>query len=132
MRKGFVIFVAIMSISWIAHSQPGTQDSIVTLPKWMAVQVLQDLERLDACDSNTVHLEKLLVMRTEEVALQERIAQSQQQQLANLNAILTAKAEQLTLNEAEVQYWQKQYRRQKRQKFAVGGVSLVVIILALL
>lgn len=118
--------------SSIAHSQNATQDSVVVLPKWMAVEVLKDLERLDQCDSNMIYFEKKLDIQARELGLQDRIILGQQEQIANLNEIIINKESIIIVNDKEVAYWRKQFRKQKRKKIIVGVVGLAVVALAVI
>ena len=117
-----------MLLSLIVHSQHVT-DSIVVLPKSIAIRVLQDLERLDQCDSE-IALEHLKIEKLiNQTRVQDRVILGQQEQLFNLKAISSNKDSIILVNDNKVKYWNKQYKKQKRQKFLVGGIGLLLIFL---
>ena len=118
-----------MLVSLIVCSQPVTQDSIVILSKRVAQAVLKDLERLDHLDSvnalNTLKIEKLI----KQSQLQDRVILGKQSQIFNLNQIVVNKDEIIIINSKEVEHWKDQYKKQRRQKFLIGGAGILLILL---
>ena len=115
-------------MSLIAHSQQGI-DSVVVLSKEVAVRVLQDLDRLTHCDSvNTLNELKMdnLIKQTR---IQDRIILGHQEQIFNFKQISSNKDSVILVNNDKVIYWEKQYKKQKRQKFLIGGIGILLIIL---
>lgn len=50
-------------------------------------------------------------------------------QIANQKTIILNKNKTINVKDEEVDYWAKQYRKQKRQKFLVGGIGILLIVL---
>jgi hypothetical protein len=99
----------------------------VILPKRIAIEIAKDLERLDACDSMSVlQVERIGILESQ-VTIQKGIALDRLEQIGNLQNIVDHNAEIITLGSEEVELWKKQYRKQKRQKFLVGGIGLGLI-----
>ena len=118
--------ISILLTSSIASSQNVT-DSVVILPKRIAIEVAKDLERLDLADSLLLITEKKMENMARELGMQDRIIAGQQSQIEGLNEIIENNGEQLATKDKETKYWEKQYKKQKRQKFTVAGIALVII-----
>ena len=95
----------------------------------MAIEVIKDFDRLDQADSTITLLELEIDSYVRQLTLQDRIVFGQQEQIESLNEIIHNKAEIISLSSEEVELWKKQYRKQKRQKCLVGGISLGLIAL---
>lgn len=115
-------------MSLTVYSQTAT-DSIVVLPKWVAIEVVKDLDRLDMCDSLLKLTEAKMENMAKELGLQDRIIIGQQTQLEQLNQVIANHQEKFNVSKEETKYWEKQYKKQKRQKFTVAGIALAVIVL---
>ena len=98
----------------------------------MAIEAIKDFDRLDLADSTIILLELEIVSYKSQMKLQERLALGLEQQIKYLKEVNDNNAEMLVLSSEEVEYWEKQYRKQKRQKFLVGGTGLLLTILALM
>ena len=97
----------------------------------MAIEAIKDFDRLDLADSTIILLELEIVSYKSQIQLQERFVSGQEQQIKYLAGINDNNAEMLVLSSEEVEYWAKQYRKQKRQKFIVGGIGIALIIFIL-
>ena len=129
MKIKLAILISLMWSSLIVYSQPATQDSIVVLSKRVAQEVLKDLERLDHLDSlnalNTLKIEKLI----KQTQMQDRVILGKQSQIFNLTQISINKDEIIVINAKEVNHWKDQYKKQRRQKFLVGGAGILLLLL---
>lgn len=118
-----------MFLSLTLYSQTDTADSVVILSKRVAIEVLKDLERLDRSDSirvlNELKIEKLIT----QTKVQDRVILGQQEQIFNYDEIVANKDGIINVKDLEVDHWEKQYKKQRRQKFLVGGIGLVLIVL---
>lgn len=98
----------------------------------MAKEVLKDLERLDQSDSvqrlNTRKIEKLI----KQARIQDQVILGQQEQVNNLNTIIENKDGVISLTNQETEHWKKQYKKQKFQKFLIGGIGLVLLVIVAL
>ena len=111
-------------------SQVDTVGNVLILSERVAKEVLKDLERLDQCDSvhslNTSKIQKL----ESELRIQNMVMLGSQEQIFNLNTIIGNKDGVIDLTNQETDHWKKQYKKQKRQKFLVGGIGLFLLVLA--
>ena len=121
-----------MLVSLIVLSQSDTADSVVVLSKQVAVEVLKDLERLDRSDSvralNELKIEKLI----NQTRVQDRVILGQQEVIFNLGDISLNKDSIINVNDLEVTHWKKEAKKEKRQKFLVGGIGIALIVLSFL
>ena len=104
-------------------------DSVVILPKPVAIEVAKDLIRLDEAEEEVVLLTHLMTVETRKVALQKSIVNEQSTLISNLESKIGLLQEKDTVRGEEITYWKKQYKKQKRQKFLVGGIGIALIIL---
>ena len=105
---------------------------MVVLPKWMAIEVIKDLDRLDLADSSIILLNLEIDGYVRQLGLQDRIILGHQEQIRNLNEIIVNRLDAIDIKEKEIAHWKKQYKKQKRQKFLVGGIGLGLVVLAVI
>lgn len=111
------------------YSQVNTVDSVVVLSKRVAVLVLQDLERLNNCDSLNALGEIKIDNLINQKEIQKSIIRSQKKQIDNLHLILINKDSVRKINKRQILFYQKEVRKQKRQKYIVGSIGVLLIIL---
>jgi phage terminase small subunit len=115
-------------MSLTAFSQVGT-DSVVVLPKATAIKVLQDLERKDQLEQEVDDLRDLLAVEAQKISIKEGIIDNYRQIEANM-AEQISRLNEITINkDSQIEHWRKQYKKQKRQKFIIGGVGLILVAL---
>lgn len=102
------------------------------LRKWVATEVAKDLIRLDQADSTIVSLNLEIDGYVRQLGLQDRVIAGHQEQIRNLNDIITNRLDAIDVKEKEITHWKKQYKKQKRQKFLVGGIGLGLVVLAVI
>jgi hypothetical protein len=104
-------------------------DSVVILPKSWATKVLQDLERKDQLETDNVELDSLLKIEVKKVAIKDGLINNYRQIEANMAEQISTLNE-ITINkDNQIEHWRKQYKKQKRQKFIIGGVGLILVAL---
>lgn len=122
--------ISCLLLSLTVLSQVDTVGNVLILSERVAKEVLKDLERLDQCDSvhslNTSKIQKL----ESELRIQNMVMLGSQEQIFNLNTIIGNKDGVIDLTNQETDHWKKQYKKQKRQKFLVGGIGLFLLVLA--
>jgi hypothetical protein len=103
------------------------------IPKRIAIEIAKDLERLDYTDSLNVLLSEDLNIKTQKILIQETIISDQSKVIANQKTQISLINTQGGLKDDQINYWKKEYKRQKRQKFLTGGIGLgLVVLLALI
>jgi hypothetical protein len=101
----------------------------VILPKSWATKVLQDLERKDQLETDNVELDSLLKIEVKKVAIKDGLINNYRQIEANMAEQISTLNE-ITINkDNQIEHWRKQYKKQKRQKFIIGGVGLILVAL---
>jgi reverse gyrase len=103
----------------------------VILQKWIATEIAKDLIRLDQADSTITLLEQEIDKYVRQLGIQDRVLLGKDVQIANLNEIISNHPLAMELKEEEVKHWKKQYKKQKRQKFIIGGVAIGLVVLSL-
>lgn len=101
----------------------------MVVPKVIATEIAKDLVRLDKADSLNTILEERLGIEVEKVSIQEAIISDQRRIITNKTDQIFLLRQQLDVNADMVKYWEKQYKRQKRQKFLTGGIGLGLIVI---
>lgn len=104
-------------------------DSIVVLPKRIAIEIVKDLDRLDQADSIVSLMEVEIVSYKNQLSLQQEIEQELNGKIQDLEKIIETNKNKDKVADKEIEYWKKQYKKQKRQKFLVGGIGLGVLAL---
>jgi phage terminase small subunit len=128
MRNALKLLMIFTFMSLTAFSQVGT-DSVVVLPKATAIKVLQDLERKDQLEQEVDDLRDLLAVEAQKISIKEGIIDNYRQIEANM-AEQISRLNEITINkDSQIEYWRKQYKKQKRQKFIIGGVGLILVAL---
>jgi hypothetical protein len=131
MKKEFATLIILLLMSLTAFSQSAT-DSVVVIPKAIAIEIAKDLERLDQADSMLVLKDQEINALVQKITIQDAISVNQVNQISTLRAILADSQEIIGLHQQEVEHWKKQYRKQKRQKFLVGSAGLALLVLTVL
>ena len=106
-------------------------DSIITIPKWMAIETTKGFDMLDLADTTIKLLEIDIVSYKSQIQLQERLVSGLEKQNEYLKEVNLNNAEIIALGSKEVEHWKRQSRKQKRQKFIVGGIGVALIIFIL-
>jgi phage terminase small subunit len=128
MRNALKLLMIFTFMSLTAFSQVGT-DSVVVLPKATAIKVLQDLERKDQLEQEVDDLRDLLAVEAQKISIKEGIIDNYRQIEANM-AEQISRLNEITINkDSQIEHWRKQYKKQKRQKFIIGGVGLILVAL---
>lgn len=128
MRNALKLLMIFTFMSLTAFSQVGT-DSVVVLPKATAIKVLQDLERKDQLEQEVDDLRDLLAVEAQKISIKDGIIDNYRQIEANM-AEQISRLNEITINkDSQIEYWRKQYKKQKRQKFIIGGVGLILVAL---
>lgn len=119
-------------LSSIAYSKADTDSSGVWLTKRVAIEVAKDLERKDELEEINLLNEEKMDNMARQLGIQDRIIDGQQKQIENLEEINTASEEISATKDKEIKHWKKQYKKQKRQKFLVGGIGIGLLVLAVI
>jgi phage terminase small subunit len=128
MRNALKLLMIFTFMSLTAFSQVGT-DSVVVLPKATAIKVLQDLERKDQLEQEVDDLNDLLAVEAQKISIKDGIIDNYRQIEANM-AEQISRLNEITINkDSQIEHWRKQYKKQKRQKFIIGGVGLILVAL---
>lgn len=129
MRKSLAISIILLLSSWTVSLSQGTDTSYVVVPKVIATEIAKDLVRLDMADSLNTILEERLDVEVRKVSIQEAIISDQRRIIDNKTDQIFLLRQQLDVNADMVEYWEKQYKKQKRQKFLTGGIGLGLIVI---
>jgi len=103
----------------------------VILQKWIATEIAKDLIRLDQADSTIALLELEIDGYVRQLGIQDRVILGKDLQIENLNDIIEHKDLVDVNKDREIKYLEKQVKKQKRQKFLVGGVAIGLVVLSL-
>ena len=113
------------------HSQTVTSDSVVILPKRVAIEITKDLQRLDLCKK--------------EQQVKDSIIQDYQHIITIKNKVITTLDSNQSLYKTQISNWvttdsirtrqvtglQKQVVKYRRERDAVAATSLLLIILSI-
>ena len=105
---------------------------MVILPKWRAELIINDLYRLDYLDSLN-ELNKSRIAMFERQLVDANIAIKEQRSIVDDYELVIGMQKSIRADlDDKVVYWKDAYKKAKRQKFVVGGVSLGLLVLILL
>ena len=99
------------------------------LPKRVATEIAKDLIRLDKAEDIIIILEDRLEIETQKVLVHEEIVNNQLEIIGQLDRQIVALNEIIRVKDDQIAHWKKQYKKQKRQKFLIGGVGIALVVL---
>jgi hypothetical protein len=71
----------------------------------------------------------LLAVEAQKISIKDGIIDNYRQIEANM-AEQISRLNEITINkDSQIEHWRKQYKKQKRQKFIIGGVGLILVAL---
>jgi len=118
--------------SFVGRYGHASKDSgVVAIPKPTAIEITKDLTRLDQADSINVLLVSQLEVETRKVEIQSIIINDQLGIIGNMDEQLALLKEKSSIKDDEIKHWKKQFKKQRRQKFLIGGVGIALIVLSI-